>query len=307
MVKKIANYNFELVALSKRGRNELFQYFIAGGATALEPYLQLIDQVLTVCNKQPSELVFVDYGGGLGMLSLLAKQIGFKQVIYTDIDADACSDAHAIGSALGLQADHYVHGDINHMIADMHEKNILCDVLVSYDVIEHVYNLEDFLQKLKNIAYEQKKHIFLASSAHSANPKIKKNLAKLHYMHEHEGRFDAWHEKDVPSFFSMRKEIIRVYDPTLTLHEIDQLAQTTRGKKQSDIHAIVDAYKHHKIMPTVPEDSNTCDPYTGNWSERILDPHVIESCLRNQGFKTQLIYEQEQHVKSNWYCVYAVI
>jgi hypothetical protein len=82
------------------------------------------------------EFVLLDYGGGSGTLSLLAKESGLGTVIYNDIYDVSCRDAKRIAGAIGDEADHYVHGDIDDVLDFLTANNINCDAVASVDVIE---------------------------------------------------------------------------------------------------------------------------------------------------------------------------
>jgi len=63
-----------------------------------------------------NQLVFVDNGGGSGVLSLLASELGIGTVVYNDIYDVSCHDAQVIGEAVGNKASYYVHGDIDELL-----------------------------------------------------------------------------------------------------------------------------------------------------------------------------------------------
>src|SRR5690554_6407934 len=55
-------------------------------------YSQLLLKTLGKLTKPISESTFVDYGGGCGMLSYLAKELGFKTVVYNDLFETSVKD-----------------------------------------------------------------------------------------------------------------------------------------------------------------------------------------------------------------------
>ncbi len=92
--------------------------------------------------------IFLEYGGGTGLLSLFAKELGIGTVIYNDIYDISCQDAKTLANILKLEADNYVHGDIDDVLEFFKTININCSVITSYDVIEHIYDIKSFLRKL---------------------------------------------------------------------------------------------------------------------------------------------------------------
>ena len=62
------------------------------------------------------------------------------------------------------------------------------------------------------------------------------------------------------------------------------LAQRTRGMRRFDIRRVVTDYLRTGALPPEPSHpTNTCDPITGNWCEKLLDPEKLAAILRKQG------------------------
>jgi 2-polyprenyl-3-methyl-5-hydroxy-6-metoxy-1,4-benzoquinol methylase len=101
--------------------------------------------------KGLEEVVLVDYGGGSGVLCLLAREIGIGTVIYVDIYDVCCRDAQSIGRRLNLEADHYVHADIEDLVAYLRKKELVCNTVMSYDALEHIYDIDHFFHHLQGI------------------------------------------------------------------------------------------------------------------------------------------------------------
>jgi hypothetical protein len=83
----------------------------------------------------------------------------------------------------------------------------------------------------------------------------------------------------------VRKKIIAAYAPELSPAEIEHLARATRGLRQGDIEKCVDEYRQKRtISYQMTDPTNTCDPYTGNWCEHLIDFGWLERTVRNAGF-----------------------
>ena len=93
------------------------------------------------------DLVFLEHGGGVGLVCLLVRELGLGTVVYHDIYDVSCRDARVIARRLRGEADHYVCGDIDDLLAFLKREGINCDVLVSHNVIEHIYDIDGFLRK----------------------------------------------------------------------------------------------------------------------------------------------------------------
>jgi hypothetical protein len=71
---------------------------------------------------------------------------------------------------------------------------------------------------------------------------------------------------------------------------MDVLASRTRGLRSLDIERAVEAFESMGELPPIPEHpTNTCDPYTGNWCERLLDPRKVAGKLCDSGFTVRVL------------------
>jgi len=78
--------------------------------------------------------------------------------------------------------------------------------------------------------------------------------------------------------------------PDLSLEDIELLVTRTRGMRQDDIARTVSEFKDSGDVPNMPaHPTNTCDPYTGNWAEHLMDPFSLRSILRSEGFAVQVL------------------
>ena len=252
--------------------------------------------VLSESRKSLAGSVFIDYGGGSGMLSLLAKELKIGTVIYNDIYDVSCHDAGVIAEALGCPADHYVRGEIDDVIYFLKGKGLSCSALASYDVIEHIYDMEDFLRKLPFLS-NGSMSIFLSSGANMLNPRQNRLLTKKQIDVEFTDRQPKWGKKPTDclrAHLRVREEMIEDYLNELSVNTgkdiVEKLAKDTRGLIQEDIRSHVDRYlKTKQSMPVLVHPTNTCDPYNGNWCEHLMDPFYLAKILADNGFDTQIL------------------
>lgn len=126
---------------------------------------------------------------------------------------------------------------------------------------------------------------------------IKKALVKGHLKAEYEDREKKFGHKErdcLKSYLNVRKEMVYSYlqelDKSLTQDEIMQLAMNTRGMIKVHILEYMNEYlKTGKFPPEPNHPTNTCDPYTGNWAEHLLDPYHLSNILSQSGFKTEIL------------------
>ena len=147
LYKKLIGLN-----LKELGISEYNQRYLGGKLANLIGTLQLYTYLLGLSlegNKLPLEkFVFIDYGGGSGVFSLLAKELGIGRVIYNDIYDVSCDDAKKVAQATAIDVDGFVCGDLEELIFYIDNNSLAVNAISSHDVIEHIYDVEDHLRKL---------------------------------------------------------------------------------------------------------------------------------------------------------------
>ncbi len=246
---------------------------------------------LYLVKKPLRDFVFVDYGGGPGVLTFLARETGVGTVIYNDIYDVSCHDAAVIGSAICCPADAYVCGDLAELQRDIEKRSLYVDAIASYDVIEHIYDVEDYFRKLKFLPHQDLRVVF-ASSANTHNPVIRRKRMKGQLLVENQDSGAEWGHKErdtLDSYISIRKMIISNSDPHLSRDEVETLARETRGLISQDIEKYIREYHlTGKISYQPLHPTNTCDPYTGNWAEHLMDTSWIKKIFASEGFKVEI-------------------
>ena len=72
--------------------------------------------------------------------------------------------------------------------------------------------------------------------------------------------------------------------------DVERLAAATRGQARWDIEHAVDRFADSGAYPSEPEHpTNTCDPYTGNWTEHLMNPHHLAGLLRSHGMSARVM------------------
>lgn len=258
--------------------------------------LQLYSHILALSLqglKRPlREITLVDYGGGTGVLSLLAKETGIGHVIYNDIYDVSCGDVLETARALGTTIDDVVCGDIDDLIARVRSDKISIDAMASYDVIEHIYDIEDYLRKLSQLTQPPTRIVF-GSGANMRNPLVARQIGKIHAQCEFEDRSRERGTKErdsLQSYLSLRKDIIKRYNEQLSDAEVDKLAKLTRGQIATDIRKSVDEFVDKGRISYAPDHpTNTCDPNTGNWAEHLMDTAWLAEILEDEGFRVKIL------------------
>lgn len=252
-------------------------------------YAQVLNLAVQNSGKTKHTLCLVDYGAGNGIMGLLAKYCGFGKVFINDLNHDILDAAKKISQAINIYPDGFIQGDIG-QVKNFFTNETL-DSIVGTDVIEHIYNLEHFFNTVKEI--NPAMVTVMSTACNPANYFKVKQFKKLQIKDELYGGTPADHalfgETAIPPFIETRKKIIAAYaTEKLKEEEISTLARNTRGLRKDDIEKAVDKYLDDKTLSNVlGHPTNTCDPVTGSWSERILGFDEYTTICSASGFAVQ--------------------
>ena len=253
-------------------------------------YTQLLTKAIKKLKKSISESTFVDYGGGCGMLSYLAKELGFKYVVYNDIYEISIDDTQTISKNMNISIDYFIHGDVTKFVQTINDNNIKPDLICSFDVLEHIYNLEKWFTSIVDI--KSNFSLLFMTSANSSNPYIVNRLKKLQIKAEYKGleKTVGWKKIDLnTSFLEARKKIIRNEFPQLKYDEVQKLSLKTRGLRKSDIELVVKTYiESGEINYKIKHPTNTCDPFNGNRTENLIDLNPLKIFIKNLDLKVDI-------------------
>lgn len=252
----------------------------------LHIYAHVLDKLIANINKARQEIVLIDYGAGNGLLGMFAKQCGFEQVYLNDRSEDFIEAARQLSTALNIPIDGFIIGEWNE-VADAFEQGTKPDAVIGTDVIEHIYDLEAFLEGI-HILNPMMTTVFTTASV-TANPFKTKQLMRLQYNDEFYGS-NAEHampgdEYAGLPFAEIRKKMILQIQPTLNENDLLKIATATRGLNEKDIIEAVEDFSKTGVVPNPPQHpTNTCDPVTGSWTERLLTVQEYETIYNKAGF-----------------------
>lgn len=240
---------------------------------SLQNSAHILYDTIQLAGRPPKDLSFVDYGAGLGTLYLLAGKLGFQQVWYNDYLPEWAAAARVIAEALQCNVAHYVTGGIDQLIAEAEQAGTQLQIIASRNVIEHIYSLEDFYQRI--FAHHQQAIVYSTTTANYHNPVMR---WKHHRLHEFTER---------TYYLSRRAERIKTWWPEATSEHIQTLVPLTRGLNQPDFKQAVSHYQQTHQPPILPSNlyTNTCDPDTGYWCERLLPERDHRAIAESAGFQ----------------------
>lgn len=267
-IGKIRNIDFSQLDISDYNRK-----YIQNILPHINYYFKIyIQAISSFSNFQPENNLIVDFGGGHGFLSLFFKSLGYR-IIYCDINPLSVKTISLIKEIAGFGPDYIVTGSVAELNRFCLDNQLKPDLLIATDLIEHVYDLQNFFRQLQQINpnFEM---IFTTGS----NPE---NPCKCRKLRRYMIQIEA-------IYFTKRKEFIQANAKHLSETEINDLAKLSRGKIYSDM--LTDS--------TPPDDTfNTCDPETGNWAERILPLKTYGQFASEAGFRAAFTpgFYNEEH------------
>lgn len=237
---------------------------------SIETSAHILYHSISLIKKQPSQLIIMDYGAGVGTLFLLAKMIGCGQVIYSDHLEDWRKSAESIANAISVYIDHYIVGDIEDCLDRLEKFNIRCDLVTSRNVIEHIYKLDQFYSAIHR--RQPQATVFSSTTANRKNPA---SVLK-HWL---------WHRKWEKIFIGKRLIAIDRLSPGIPLFRKRELARATRGLAAADLKNAVDEYRKSGRLPNPRiHGTNTCDPENGVWAEHLIDIDTYRKLINEKHF-----------------------
>ncbi len=254
----------------------------------LNIYADVLERVLLLSQMKPDQIVLVDFGCGNGLLALLARYCGFGKVIACDRDVNFIQAAQTLSTLMNIPLDHVLCGD--EQTLKRHHLTTNINVIVGTDVIEHIYNLDLFFKTIASMNIGMVSVFTTASNPQ--NPFIVRRLKRLQLRDEYKGATpedavltgNTAHE----AFFVIRKKIIQNAFPNEGHEFWDDIAHKTRGMNRSDILNWIAIYNVNKKMPhMLSHPTNTCNPISGSWTERLLSLDEYKTIYGQHGFSLQ--------------------
>ncbi|MDR1919579.1 MAG: class I SAM-dependent methyltransferase [Tannerellaceae bacterium] len=256
--------------------SEYNKRYIRSMRPALEYYLKIyarcLQQGIWAAELPPAALTLIDYGGGSGFLSLLAKEAGFGQVIYIDLNPLSAATAEVLKQQTAKGPDLILTGDSAELAAYCRSHAIVPQLLIATDLIEHVYDLRAFFDEVCTL--NRGMHLIFTTASTPFNPFVK---SRLHCFMKgcESGKLVS------PNYLSRRREFIRTHYPHFTGQQTEQWSRHTRGLNYAGIRQAIEAGS----LPLPADKYNTCDPETGNWAERILPIRAYRHLLAAHGYR----------------------
>ncbi len=254
---------------------------------SIQTSAHLLYNSITLSKKSVKDIVIMDYGAGMGSLYILAKMIGCKQVIHNDILEEWKNNAQLLAQAIHIDVDEYIVGNIEDTLIALKEKKIVCDIITSRNVVEHIYKLNEYYKLIHQ--YQPKAIVYSSTTANFNNPAMNLQHVLLHYKLE-------------KIFIQQRKEYIKTNFTNLDEKTVDLLALHTRGYERSEVTVCINNFINKGIVPAKNYYyTNTCEMDYGVWAENLL-PFSIHKQMAAVG-NSQCIIKPgfwDTHYQKSW-------
>ncbi|MGN6493809.1 MAG: class I SAM-dependent methyltransferase [Agriterribacter sp.] len=254
-------------------------------------YTTVLNAVIKNSDKPKENIYLIDYGSGNGLLGMFAKFCGFAKVALVDISNEFTNAAFALSKEIKIYADVIICGDLS---SSEIQNNGTPDAVVGTDVIEHIYDLNAFFNTLNKLNFNL--ITVFTTASNNKNWFKKKKLMRLQQKDETEGWEKNNENLPYPSFRELRRKIILETIPFINKQDLEEMITQTRGLNKEDIIAACTNFITQGKKPTVLQHpTNTCDPITGSWTERLLT--FDEYLLLYKTYKFKLIIENGYYNK----------
>jgi hypothetical protein len=92
------------------------------------------------------------------------------------------------------------------------------------------------------------------------------------------------------AYRDIRRSIIESASPNLSIETVESLTEKTRGMREDDIREFLSNYSDGDSITITPDHpTNTCDPLTGNWAERMMDPFSLIEDAKEHGLELNVL------------------
>lgn len=254
----------------------------------LHIYADVLQKLDEKSGKNITDSILVDYGCGNGLLGLFASFCGFKKIIFADVDEKFVEASGQLASQLGLHGGTFIAGDMHDICIQL--ENEKPDAIAGTDVIEHIYDLQQFMYSLKKV-----NPLFVSvftTASNPLNPFKRSELRRIQLRDELEGGnpgdYALFGAEHLEPFLKIRERIIREKAVNLPEPEITNLSVATRGMNREDIERAVCHYQVKGQMPVPATGTNTCNPVNGSWSERLLPLQAYHHVYGEAGFTCKI-------------------
>ncbi len=244
-----------------------FTLYLKNYITMYDVIIQRYEKIIykTCQNKDILNLNLLDFGGGTGILSLLAKKCGIFSVTYCDLSEIYTRNFIILAKQTEVSIDSIYCASYHNI-----KEHAFYDIITNYDVLEHIdYPLSAFITLKKYL--KPNGLIYMVSGANTFNPMLKIMNSIKHRD------FEPFDKKN--PYFLKRLNFIRTTYPDFTGKLSEYLAYKTRGLTYSKIPAYISLFLISGQNINFGINTNTCNPDTGYWQEHCFNYKNLKKAL----------------------------
>lgn len=265
----------------------------------VEIYTQVLNEAIANTNKTWDDSFLIDYGAGNGLLGLFAKFCGFRKVVLLDISEEFLHSTSVLSEKLNIKPDGIICGELKTLKI---EDTDIPDIVVGTDVIEHIYDLNSFFSTLHKM--NSNLVTVFTTASNDKNWLKKRKLMRIQKIDEWRGWKETEQNPGYPSFREIRHKIISETLPSLEARDLEEMITNTRGLNKPDIILACERFTREGVKPVlIKHPTNTCDPMTGSWTERLLTDKEYKLLYKTHGFDLRIkngYYNQCQSFPKSW-------
>lgn len=242
----------------------------------LKNYIKMYDIIIqryeeiikyAIKHNNGTDFSFLDYGGGTGILSLLAYFSGINEVYYLDIVSLRKENFDILCKFLMLEIKNSLVGSYDSL-----DKTQKFDFIANYDVLEHIDQpLKCFIKLSKHL--NKNGIIYMHSGANNHSP-ISVYLNRL--KHTSTEPFNKTSDSQ-----NLRLKYIEENFTYLPNDIIKKLSFATRGMIFREIDFVVEYYLISGRIYKNINKSNCRSPKNGVWTEHLFDLFIFKRELTN--------------------------
>ena len=237
-----------------------------------------------------STVRLVDFGAGNGLMGLLAVYSGAGSVVVQDINPEFTHAAQVLARQLSLYPEAFITGDERQLQEWCSQQNWNPHGLVSFDVIEHVYDLDQLFHCFREL--NPQLQLIMGTGVNAHHPLKRRAFMKMQQTDEWNGGSSVDRSLYGPSssaFRDIRRNILQQHWPEITPAQLEEWVSRTRGMHRGDIIRAITRYQENKLLPEPPDHpTNTCDPVTGSWTERLLTLQEYRTILQRHQYRMEV-------------------
>jgi len=168
------------------------------------------------------------------------------------------------------------------------------DSIYSIEAIEHVHDMTRMIERCYSIL-KPGGTLILVNDGNILNPSFRDEIVKMWNERENSWEWSEYlrsirpiEHGDARPFAVMREEMVRAASPKLDEHAVKAVVAATAGWLKADIERLAINYKSGVVLPTRPTHDWCRNPITGEYAERLFDPFVLATQLREAGFRAKV-------------------